>query len=91
MSDSRTFRLHARMLLRQAANERDPRRQRYLAGLASSYEALAERQDEPKPPEQPKPPAMAPADRAAVLATALRRRGYRASGTFVPPAKVAIS
>ena len=44
-----TYRQHARDLLHQAANAHDPRRQKYLAGLASSYEALARQHGEPKP------------------------------------------
>jgi hypothetical protein len=50
MPDQHTYRDHARALLQQAANERDHGRQKYLRGLASSYEALAHQHGEPEPP-----------------------------------------
>jgi hypothetical protein len=50
MSDQHTYREHARELRARATLERDPGRQKYLAGLASSYEALAHRHGEPERP-----------------------------------------
>ena len=66
MSDQHTYREHARELLQRAATERDRGRQRYLRGLARSYEQLA-RQHESEPP--------ATADRSKLVAL-LRGRGY---------------
>jgi hypothetical protein len=65
MSDQLTHRQHADELRARAASARDPGRQKYLKGLAASYEELA-RQREPQPP--------AVAERAA--RPCLRNRGY---------------
>jgi hypothetical protein len=66
-----THRLHAQELRARAALEHDPARQRYLKGLARSYEELARQRGEL--PEQPEPPAMA--HRAGLVAL-LRARGF---------------
>jgi hypothetical protein len=55
----------------RAASESDPGRQRYLGGLARSYEELARQRGEL--PEQSEPPAMA---QRADLAAALRGLGF---------------
>jgi hypothetical protein len=70
MPDPSTYSEHARELLQRAATERDRGRQRYLRGLARSYEALAERQGESEPPEAPAVP-----ERASLVAL-LRCRGF---------------
>jgi hypothetical protein len=46
MSDQHTFRQHAHELRARAASELDPGRQRYLKGLAGSYEELARQRGE---------------------------------------------
>jgi hypothetical protein len=66
-----SYREHARELLQRAALERDSGRQRYLTGLARSYEELARQRGEV--PELPEPPATA---HRADLAAALRAMGY---------------
>jgi hypothetical protein len=66
MSDQHTYREHARDLLQRAATERDRGRQRYLRGLARSYEQLALQ-------HEPERPAMA---QQAGLVALLRRRGF---------------
>jgi DNA invertase Pin-like site-specific DNA recombinase len=69
-----TFRKHADELRARAALERDPSRQRYLRGLARSYEELARQRGEwSERPRRPQLPALA--ERAA-LATELRDRGF---------------
>jgi hypothetical protein len=69
MPDQRPYRDHARMLLQQAAKERDHGRQKYLTGLAASYEALASRHGEPEVTA-----VMAPAERRSA-AVELRGQG----------------
>jgi hypothetical protein len=67
MPEPSTYRQHADELRAQAALEQDRgRRQRYLLGLARSYDELA-RQHEPERP--------ATAQRAGLVAL-LRRRGF---------------
>ena len=69
-----TSRQRAQELRARAASESDPGRQRYLRGLARSYEELARQRGE-WPEQSPRPLQPALAERATLMA-ALRDNGY---------------
>jgi DNA-binding MarR family transcriptional regulator len=73
---SETFRQRADGLRARAALERDPGRQRYLRGLARSYEELARQHDEPEPSKRSKPPSASTRMERANLMALLRDEGH---------------